>query len=63
MMFNKMEKYIEIREFGTDEVVKSFDVTGKTKRIIDKLDYGLNINLNQEDFYTIIKETKGKNDK
>ena len=57
---NKMNKYIEIKEFGTDKVVKRFDVTGKHDRMIDKFDDGLNINLNHDKFYTVKNETKRK---
>lgn len=55
-----MNKYMEIKEFGTDKVVKRFDVTGKHDRMIDKFDDGLNINLNHDKFYTVKNETKRK---
>ena len=55
-----MNKYLEIKEFGTDKVVKRFDVTRKHDRMIDKFYDGLNINLNHDKFYTVINETKRK---
>jgi hypothetical protein len=50
---------IVIRSYDTDEIVKEFDVTGRTEREIDKLDRGLNINLSS-DFYTQIIEGEEK---
>ena len=55
-----MNKYIEIKEFGTNKVVKRFDVTGKADRMIDKFDDGINIQLNHDKFYTQTNETKRK---
>lgn len=55
-----MNKYIEIKEFGTNKVVKRFDVTGKSERTIDRFDDGLNRQLNHEKFYTENNETKRK---
>ncbi len=55
-----MNTYIEIQQYKTGKVVKRFDVTGKSGRMIDKFDGGLNINLNHNEFYTMINKTKRK---
>lgn len=41
---------IEIVDRETREVVKSFDVEGDTDRAIDKLEAGININLDHQRF-------------
>jgi len=53
-----MKKYIEIIKFETKEVVKRMDITGKGEVQIDKIDDGLNINLNHEEFYTTTTESE-----
>lgn len=55
-----MNIYLEIREYKTDKVVKRYDVTNSSSRMIDKFEDGLNINLNHDKFYTIKNETKLK---
>lgn len=55
-----MNKYIEIKEYKTNRVVKRINVTGKSSRFVDKIDHGLNVNLNHDKFYTLIRETKTK---
>ena len=47
-----MKTYIEIRKYENDKCVKRIDVTGKTQRQIDKIENGMNINLNHEEYYT-----------
>lgn len=48
-------KYIEIRRRdGT--LVKRFDVTGSSERTIDRTEDGMNINLNHDEFLTIVEE-------
>jgi len=49
-------KVIQIVEYKTSSVVKEIDVTGKLERQIEKIDSGININLNHEKFFTRIKE-------
>lgn len=52
-----MKQYIEIRKYSettTPEVVKRIDVSDKTDRSIDKIDSGININLNHDEYYTRI---------
>jgi hypothetical protein len=43
---------IEIVEFETEKVIKTFDVTGKSERQIEKIENGININLDLERFYS-----------
>ena len=47
---------IEIVEHATLEVIKTVDVTGKSKRLMDKVDDGINRNLNHEEYFTRIAE-------
>lgn len=42
---------VVIVESSTGEVVKEFDVTGKSDRHIDRLMAGMSINLDHESFY------------
>lgn len=53
---------IEIVEYSTEAVVESVDVSGKNERQIDKIDRGININLDHDKFYTRIL-THQKNSK
>lgn len=55
-----MKKYIEIVSYETGEAVKRVEVTGKTENSIDKVERGININLNHEQFYTREAEEKEK---
>ena len=43
---------IEIVSYKTGKSVKTFDVSDKSERQIDKIDSGININLNHDKFYT-----------
>lgn len=43
---------IEIVDRETREVIESFDVEGDTDRAIDKLEAGININLDHQRFLT-----------
>lgn len=45
---------IEVRKYDGDEVVHSIDVAGKSERQIERIEDGMNINLNHEEFYTIV---------
>jgi hypothetical protein len=48
-----MKSFIAIRKYGDDKIiVKKIDVTGKSERQIERVDDGININLNHTDFYT-----------
>lgn len=47
-------KAIEVVRFKDDVVIHSLDVTGKNEKAIDKIDSGMNINLNHEEYYTRI---------
>lgn len=50
-----MHKYIEILTWS-DEVVKRMDVTGKSDRAIDRIEDGMNINLNHDEYHTRVQE-------
>lgn len=47
-----MKKYIEIVEREKEEVIKRLDVSDKSDRMIDRIESGININLNHDHFYT-----------
>ena len=48
------KKYIAVISYDTEEVVKKIDVTGKSESQIDRIENGLNINLNHNKFYTML---------
>jgi len=45
-------QYLEIVQMEGNKVVKRFDVTGKGERGVERLERGVNINLNHDEFYT-----------
>ena len=47
---NKKKTYVEIFEYATTQVVKRIDVTDKTARYVDRLERGMSINMNHNDF-------------
>ena len=49
---NEMKAYIQVVSFETEEVIHQIEITGKTHTQIERIDNGLNINLNHEKFYT-----------
>jgi hypothetical protein len=55
-------KYIEIKEYDSENVVKRLDVSGKTDRSIEKIELGMNRNLNHDQFYTRVYESEVKLD-
>jgi hypothetical protein len=52
-----MYKYLEIIKDKTNEVVKRLDVTSKGERMIDKIENGMNINLNHDEYSTKLTES------
>lgn len=52
----KKFKYLEIIRYKGGEVVKRIDVTGKSQHNIDRIDSGMNMNLNHTDYYTCESE-------
>jgi len=56
---NKQFKYIEVVAYaGRGNIIKRYDVTGKTQRQIDTFENGLNRNMNHKDYYTREKDSK-----
>jgi hypothetical protein len=51
-----MKKYLEIVSQDLSEIPVSIDVTDKTDKHIDKLWYGMTINLNSTEYYIRLKE-------
>lgn len=47
-------KEIVIMSIDDDWVVKRVDVTGKSDRQVNKIEDGININLDLENYYTLI---------
>lgn len=55
-------KYLEVKSYDNGEVVKRLDVSHESDRSIDRIERGLNINLNHEKFYTFSYESEYKLD-
>lgn len=53
-----MKKYLEIRKFENDTVVKRMDVSSKSDKQIEKMEFGANMNLNHEEYYTEVVESE-----
>ena len=53
-----MKKYLEIIEFGTNEVVKRTDVSSLTERGVQRMENGMNINLNHDKYFTKLTESE-----
>lgn len=47
-----MYKYLEIVEYADDKVVLRIDVTGRSETNIDRIDNGMNRNLNHQEYFT-----------
>lgn len=45
------QRFLEVTNIATGEVVESFNVTGDTERQVERLLRGLLTNLNREEFY------------
>ena len=54
------KKYLEIINIDTDAVAKRIDVTGKNDRHIEKIEDGMNINLNHNVYYTNLNVSEGE---
>ena len=52
-----MEYFVEIVNYENDEVVESIPC-GTSERKAEKVDRGVNINLNHTEYFTRIKEKK-----
>ena len=55
-------KYIEIKTWEDGGVVKRLDVSSKSERQIEKIDSGMNRNLNHDQYYTCDYESEVKLD-
>ena len=53
-----MYKYIEIIKFDNNAIIKRIDVSDSGSRSIDRIKSGININLNHDEFHTVIKESE-----
>ena len=54
-----MTYIIQIIEYGTGRIEKEFEPIA-SEHMADKVDNGVNINLDHERFYTLIKNTEEK---
>lgn len=59
-MEKKQNIYLEIIEYSTEKVFQRFDITGKSERAYDKLDRGINRQLDHKRFYTMEHRTTNK---
>lgn len=55
-----MKKVIQVVQNEDGEVIHEVDVTDKSDRQIDKVDSGINRNLNHEHFYTCVQEIEDR---
>jgi flavin-binding protein dodecin len=46
-----MAKYLAIISYETKEVVKKIDITGRSENSIDRIERGMLINMNKDDYY------------
>lgn len=53
-----MKKYLEIISYKEKSVVKRLDVTNESERNIERIETGININLNHDEYYTWINESE-----
>ena len=44
-----MSRYLVVKDYETDSIHTKIDVTGKSDRTIERIENGMNINLNIED--------------
>lgn len=51
-----MSKYIEIVETSSGDVVHFVDVTDSSPRRVEKIEDGININLDHDNYFTRIAE-------
>jgi hypothetical protein len=51
-----MKTYLEVVAFDGNKVVKRIDVTDKSEHQIERVEDGMNINLNHEAYFTRVKE-------
>jgi hypothetical protein len=52
------KKYLEIIQTADSKVVKRIDVTGNGDRAIDRVERGININLNHAQYHTNINDSE-----
>lgn len=55
-MSSTTHTYIEVVNKADKRVIHRIDVTGKSERAIDRVDDGLNINLNHVEYFTRVKQ-------
>ncbi|CAH1002648.1 hypothetical protein LEM8419_03520 [Neolewinella maritima] len=53
-----MKHYIEIIRYEDDQVVKRVDVSNRTETARDRVENGMNINLNHAQYYTSGRESE-----
>ncbi len=53
-----MYKYLEIKSYKDNEVVCRVEVTGMTERSIDRVEMGMEINLNHDDYFININDSE-----
>lgn len=55
-----MYKYLEIKKYENNEVVKRIDVSDSSDRTIERVESGMNMNLNHEQYYVFSYESEAK---
>lgn len=54
----EMKMFIDVRRIVDDEIVHSVDITGKSYSQIERIEMGMNINLDADKYYTDIETRK-----
>ena len=49
----RLFKYLEVKNYGDGGVVRRIDVSDKSDSAIDKIESGMNRNLNHDQYYTL----------
>lgn len=55
-----MKKVIQVLSYEDDEIIHEVDVTGKSDQQIDRVENGMNINLNHNEYYTQVADIEDR---
>jgi hypothetical protein len=53
-----MNKYIEVVDYKTKKVIHRMDVSSKSERSVERIEDGLNINLNHDKYFSRVQESE-----
>jgi hypothetical protein len=55
-----MKKVIQVISYESGEIVHEVDVTGRSERNVDRVESGINRNLNHDQYYTLEAEIEDR---